>query len=31
MTGWVRDPESNRLVRSEPNFDSEPEPEPKLK
>ena len=30
MTSWVRDPKNNRLVRSEPNRDLEPEPEPKL-
>ena len=32
MTGWVRDVESKRPFRSEPNFDlkSEPELKPKL-
>ena len=30
MTGWVRNPETHRLVRSEPDPDSEPEHEPKL-
>ena len=30
MTTWIRDPENQRLVRSEPNYDLELEPEPKL-
>jgi len=30
MTGWVRNPENNRLVRSEPDHDLKLEPEPKL-
>jgi len=30
MTSWVRDPEDQRLVRSEPNANLENEPEPKL-
>ena len=31
MTGWVRNPENHRLVRSEPDLDLESEPQPKLK
>ena len=30
MTGWVRNPESHRLMRIEPDPDLEPEPELKL-
>ena len=30
MTGWVRNAENHRLVRSEPNPELEPESEPKL-
>jgi len=30
MTGWVRNPENHRLVRSEPDLNLEPESEPKL-
>ena len=30
MTSWVRDLENQRLIRSEPDHDLEPEHEPKL-
>jgi len=31
MTSWIRDPENQRLVRSEANLDLEAEPETNLK